>query len=596
MEIGALSGSISKNYNTFDESFSYLKSCITSAESGSNKVDLTDFGFSLSADELVELIGSLYENFLKNGGDKDKQKQRDQGIYFTNRVLSDLITKDAITKLSYNNTPKFLEPAAGMGTFVFAYIRNVFNHLDQSKLQFQPSKQEIINSIYIVEKDQTSSGILLWLINAYLAIKYDSNLNFPASNLYSGDAIINHVTGEAEDLIKRFNLDSPFDVVITNPPYRLLKAYHTDSEELKQEIAKLKDLTCTVKYFDDISGVSNLYKLFVCKIFHELIDIGGVVGLVIPRSLLTDFQSTKLRKKLISSSKIYNIYDVPEGSQHFRGIGQAFSLFTLVKGGSTEYINLFTPDGSGEFNETSHGTSKPLDFYRSITDNLSLIPLSMEESNFLEKLSVYPRVKDCPQIVNLRGELDISIDKAFISDQKTPFHFVQGVDIGLFNLKGPSKFVSKDFLPRPKAKWIEDERIACQQISNAQQGRRLKWSLVPNKHILGNSCNFIAIDSDSIFQDKDPVLISYLLAVFNSFFMNRWFKLLSSNNHISNNEIANMPLIIPDAKKQTEIDFVVRKLLIKYTQDMHVNLEKLLCEVFDIDFDANNVNLTKSRL
>lgn len=95
MEIGALSRSLSKHHATFDEVLSYLRSCITSAESGSNKVDFLDFGFSLSADEVVELIGFLYENYLKDGQTKDKQKQRDHGIYFTNRALSDLISKDA---------------------------------------------------------------------------------------------------------------------------------------------------------------------------------------------------------------------------------------------------------------------------------------------------------------------------------------------------------------------------------------------------------------------------------------------------------------------------------------------------------------------
>jgi hypothetical protein len=137
------------------------------------------------------------------------------------------------------------------------------------------------------------------------------------------------------------------------------------------------------------------------------------------------------------------------------------------------------------------------------------------------------------------------------------------------------------------------ERIACQQISNAQQDRRLKWSLIPSGFILGNSCNFIAVDSESIFQDKDPILTAYLLAVFNSIFMNRWFKLLSANNHVSNNEIANMPFVIPDIKKQVEVDFIVRKLLIKYTPDVHINLEEILCEIFNINFDSRNFNMAK---
>jgi hypothetical protein len=54
-----------------------------------------------------------------------------------------------------------------------------------------------------------------------------------------------------------------------------------------------------------------------------------------------------------------------------------------------------------------------------------------------------------------------------------------------------------------------------------------------------------------------------------------------------------MPFVIPDMKKQIEIDFVVRKLLIKYTPDMHFGLEKILCEVFDINFDSSHSDLSK---
>jgi Alw26I/Eco31I/Esp3I family type II restriction m6 adenine DNA methyltransferase len=593
MEIGILSKSLAKNYASFNEILSYLKSCINTAELGSNKINLKELGFSLTADEVAELIGLLYEIFLKDGEIEDIQKQRNFGIYFTNGILSDLITKDAINQLSFEKVPKFLEPAAGMGSFVFSYIRNVFTYLEEKNLNYKFSKQEIISSIYIVEKDETSAETLLWLINAYLAIKYDEKLTFSGNNLYIGDAIINNSTGNSENLSERFNINFAFDLIITNPPYRLLKASHIDSKELKEEIIAIKNLTNTVNYFDDITGVSNVYKMFVCKIFYDLIDQDGVIGLVIPRSLLTDFQSTRLRKKIISSSRICNIYDVPEGSQHFKGVGQAFSLFTLVKGGVTENINIFTPDEQGNFDSSSPITSRPIAFYSNISDELSLIPLSDEDAIFLEKLSEYPRVKHCPQIVNFRGELDITIDSSYICEEKTPFSFVQGADIGLFNLKQSRRFVSKDFFPRSKDKWITKERIACQQISNSQQNRRLKWSLIPSGFVLGNSCNFIAVDSESIFQDKDPILTSYLLAVFNSIFMNRWFRLLSANNHVSNKEIANMPFVIPDTKKQVEVDFIVRKLLIKYTPDMHIKLEEILCEIFDINFDSRNLNLTK---
>jgi hypothetical protein len=51
--------------------------------------------------------------------------------------------------------------------------------------------------------------------------------------------------------------------------------------------------------------------------------------------------------------------------------------------------------------------------------------------------------------------------------------------------------------------------------------------------------------------------------------------------------------VIPDIKKQVEVDFIVRKLLIKYTPDVHINLEEILCEIFNINFDSRNFNMAK---
>lgn len=584
METSKLAIQFSLNFDSFQECIETIRSSLHDCVTGANAVQLMGLDEILSADQFVELIGELYQIYLESDAAENSAKRRDLGVYYTPSALSDQITRDAIEMHQLLKAPTFLEPAAGMGAFVFSYLRVMFEKISNMQGGTAIDRQEVLNCLYIVEKDDSSANLLHWLIDTYLKLKYGTELVFPQNNIFKGDALVNFQTGEAEDLLNRFNVNTGFDIILTNPPYRLLKATSEDKPDLRREFESLQVITQSSKSFDQLTGVGNLYKLFVCKIVNDWIEKEGVVGLVIPRSLLTDFQSTKLRKHIFSISQIGNIYDIPEGSSHFKGIGQAFSLFTLKMGKKTERITMFSPkaDESIDFNKPT--SERPISFYTSLSPESPILPLSADDALFLESLAKLPRVKDCPQIVNLRGELDITLDKNYILDTETKLNFIQGVDIKLYRLSSATKFVAEDFASRAKFKWTQAERIACQQISNARQERRLKWALVPKNHVLGNSCNFIAVDPDSIFQDKDPILTNYLLAVFNSFFMNRRFKLLSSNNHIANHEIAGMPFVVPSISTQLEIDAQVKKLLIRYSYDAHIEIERKLCQIFEIAF------------
>lgn len=549
---------------------------------GKNEVFIPELEKKLDADEFAEFLGELYQLFLGSDKGFGVSKKRDLGIYFTNRHLCDRLTRDAFLALKPSRIPRFLEPAAGMGAFVFAYLRATLD--DPIFLQTVGAniRQEILDSMFLVEKDKTSAVLIVRLINAYLRMKYPETLHFPSTNLHIGDAIIDVELTARENLQNRFMIQNGFDVILTNPPYRLLKATHRDSSALKVEINLLNKLSARSETFKNLSGVSNLYKFFVCSIMDDWLSKDGVAGVVVPRSLLTDFQSFKLRMQLITTCQLGNIYDVPEGSNHFKGVGQAFSLFTFRKNSETKLIKQITLNSGEDFFDETSASIHPLSFYQKMTPEVSILPLKTDDIAFLESMNHLPRVKDCPQIVNLRGELDLSLDKRFISSKSDELRLVQGIDIQLYKLRTLNKYVLPDFFPSVKNKWNRVERIACQQISNARQERRLKWAWIPKMHVLGNSCNFIAVDPDSIFQEENPILSSYLLAVFNSFFLNKRFKLLSRNNHIANNEIANMPLVIPKIEIQNEIDSLVKNLLFDYTLDIHIQIEEILSSVFQI--------------
>ena len=133
-----------------------------------------------------------------------------------------------------------------------------------------------------------------------------------------------------------------------------------------------------------------------------------------------------------------------------------------------------------------------------------------------------------------------------------------------------------------KNKYISRERLVCQQISNIHLEKRLKFTKIPENIVLGNSCNFLTFD-ESLFGNQE-VGLDYLLGVLNSMLLNWRFKITNSNNHISNYELAELPIALPSISNRNEIEKLVS--LIKNTDDQE-NVYKLNTKVFEL-YGLNN--------
>ena len=83
-------------------------------------------------------------------------------------------------------------------------------------------------------------------------------------------------------------------------------------------------------------------------------------------------------------------------------------------------------------------------------------------------------------------------------------------------------------------------RLICQQISNVDMQKRLKFVFCEKTDILGNSCNYIV----STRKDEDLKKLFFLL---NSDLLNWRFKITSSNNHINNYELDELPIVDLDS-------------------------------------------------
>jgi len=133
---------------------------------------------------------------------------------------------------------------------------------------------------------------------------------------------------------------------------------------------------------------------------------------------------------------------------------------------------------------------------------------------------------------------------------------LRGNNISEFSYTTSNYYANEKFISKlsEKQRYILKERIVCQQISNIHLEKRLKFTKIPGNVILGNSCNFLTFN-ESLFGNQ--VSLDYLLGILNSLLLNWRFKITNSNNHISNYELAELPIVIPSAVQKKEIENLV---------------------------------------
>src|SRR5690606_21500034 len=192
------------------------------------------------------------------------------------------------------------------------------------------------------------------------------------------------------------------------------------------------------------------------------------------------------------------------------------------------------------FSEKFEKTTVNIDTIKSFDKNLSLSKYDSKDIKILSELKKFPTVESFPFVKNQRGELDLTLFKSYIKNEKTDFKLIKGNNIQKFFLKDleDNLYVSDDFISKTKKSiYINRKRIACPQISNQKSAIRIKFSLINENQILGNSCNFISVEDNVLGYN-----IYYFLALFNTEIINWFFKKFNSNNHIGNYEISQFPV------------------------------------------------------
>ena len=267
----------------------------------------TQDNFLLSVDHELHEISGIEEffHYFYNIQNSIEQllgpKKKLTGVYFTGQQIAQQMIQEVVNKLTKVKILKykFFEPCYGCGVFIFEYLEQL------KKFNFNKKDYEqILKNIYGSESSDFISSVFAKLYRKYCDLSFGINIdelniaqNFKGSLLF--DLSQDEMVYNKIDAV----FDQKFDIIVTNPPYKNLKAElkHFETKSLKEiEKRKYEDIKKYVKNNLDLSSVGqiNLYKIFFEELVTNSLNSDGLISLLIPSSFLSNYHQQGLGKKL----------------------------------------------------------------------------------------------------------------------------------------------------------------------------------------------------------------------------------------------------------------------------------------------------------
>jgi len=502
---------------------------------------LYEYNFDLIS---ADVLGAIYEDYIghilqeaEKGIDivKDYAARKESGIYYTPTHVVEYIVRNALTPFLKDKNPeqvsaiKVLDPACGSGSFLikaFDVLKEYYEDYNRNQRKrvgpitdltsftaiiSNLEKRILADNLFGVDLDPQAAEIAA--VNLMLkALRKGERLPLIlGDNIKCGNSLI---SGTQEELEKYFGgkwkeersfdwqNDFPqifklggFDIVIGNPPH---------GAKLSEEERKF--------FFDKFQvakGYKNSASLFIERAV-QLLKEGGIIGLVIPKSLTFSQKWNVTRNYILQNLQLLEIADI---SKAFPGV--LLEQIILLCRKKTEKINCYL--GTRLFWAEKPETYEiPI----SLCKELDTFPIHVNPKS----LAIYNKVMK-------KSRLFKEISRTFrglplqskASAQKVPDSepLLRGDDIKPYYKIAPQLFIAKNYLEGNLEK-IEDLRkpkIVSQRI--------VAHVLTPIDHIIIMSTldeeGLLNVDTVENTIVTDPNYdMKYLLAFLNSKFVS-WF-------------------------------------------------------------------------
>lgn len=419
------------------------------------------------------------------------------GSYYTARSVARLLSLDLIEcatdEFKCKKTISVCDPFCGDGRLILEFIA--------------------------LWRDRVSSKVF-WEISANDINTDDLDGFRPEIERILGSSTAFSLSVSKEDaMVKAASGWGEFDVVITNPPWEILKP---DQRELGFLSANDKNsYTRSLRDYGEIIG--HLYpesipkRMFAgwginlsrvgCDVAIKLAKSESIWGIVLPASFFADDQSERIRKRLLSSITVNRIRYYPAELKLFDSADtQAITISGLFGKPGKSHSAFLTRHGRG-LSVQDEGKVAASTYS---CGNGCVIPVS--QGSGAVKLSA-----SFGQALGTWGDLEGDALWAGREWDETGLkEHVNESGVGPFFVKGRmvERFLTIDSTPlrvcnpiRAMPKSINYERIAWRDVSRPSQKRRIIATIIPSGFITGNSLGVVH------FFGRDPKWIRGFLGV-----------------------------------------------------------------------------------
>ena len=344
--------------------------------------------------------------------------------------------------------------------------------------------------------------------------------------------------------------DAGFDAIIGNPPYDVLAA-----KEVARDLRPLQEFLRDQPQYDaSFRGKNNLYKLFICRAMHLLRD-GGRLGFIVPMALLGDDQAAGLRRAMLEAGAWEIVDAFPQKDDPSRRVFPAAKLsttaFTWVKTDDPERRNqTFTSRVHPAMEIVAASPSLQLrssDIPDYDATNLSIVTCSQADWDLAVRIVKSGRMARLGTVAKFKqGEVNETVvrtKKQLVVHPREGRQVLRGAGICLYVLRPASQGEEiylnvKAFLAhkerKTKAFHHKQRRVGLQESCPQNNFRRLIASLIPEGQFCNHLINYVP-------EDAAGLPLELILAILNSRLSDWYFRLGSSNNHVSHYQLQNLP-------------------------------------------------------
>ena len=357
-----------------------------------------------------------------------------------------------------------------------------------------------------------------------------------------------------------------FDVVIANPPYGIPNKKQNKTIGHIMFEQQLDNIKKMVLYNPALGGMINIFRLFVIK-GTDILHKQGVMCQIFPLAFVGDISVANLRKYLLEKTCIIGVEAFPERDNEKKRVFEGVKMSVCILLLSLNY------NKRDFYIRIHHDRFVDLDNPKTILNKkllelmdrkfLSIPLICPDDFNVVMKL-LSKSIKLGQFSRCFTGEIDLTLDKKYLVDDKSEAKLIKGALIDKYLLRekmsqgqikylNSEKYISKNHGER--SRHYLEERIVMQGITGINECNRLKMTLLSEGSFCANSTNYILRSKSNNYD------LRYLLGVLNSRLLNWYFKKKSSNSNVNGYEVDDLPIMPIGEDEQKSFIAIVEKIL-----------------------------------